>query len=161
MKEKIIMWGAIIGLAILLFLIPTKGNALTKDEIKEYVKNQPFDFQQMTRDSEAYNELLFRERDRIFQFVEIDKYPTVQERRMYYILHAVDVGMTIWALNNRDNVKEGNILLSNNPSNRALITNKLITIPIYQNMNQAQIVTMNHIVGTVIVHNMYVIARYD
>ena len=36
MKEKIIMWGAIIGLAILLFLIPTKGNALTKDEIKEH-----------------------------------------------------------------------------------------------------------------------------
>ena len=30
MKEKIIMWGAIIGLGILLFLIPTKGNALTK-----------------------------------------------------------------------------------------------------------------------------------
>ena len=65
MKEKIIMWGAIIGLAILLFLIPTKGNALTKDEIKEHVKNQPFDFEQITRDSQAYNELLFRERDRI------------------------------------------------------------------------------------------------
>jgi hypothetical protein len=80
---------------------------------------------------------------------------------MYYILHAVDVGMTIWALNNRDNVKEGNVFLNNNPSNRALITNKLMTIPIYQNMNQAQIVTMNHIVGTVIVHNLYVITRYD
>ena len=133
----------------------------TKDEIKEHVKNQPFDFEQITRDSQAYNELLFRERDRIFQFVEIDKYPTVQERRMYYILHAVDVGMTIWALNNRDNVKEGNVFLNNNPSNRALITNKLMTIPIYQNMNQAQIVTMNHIVGTVIVHNLYVITRYD
>ena len=43
MKEKIIMWGAIIGLGILLFLIPPKGNALTKDEIKEYVNNQPVD----------------------------------------------------------------------------------------------------------------------
>ena len=161
MKEKLIMWGAVIGLGILLFLIPTKGSALTKDEIKDHVYNAPFDFEQITRDSEAYKELLFRERNRIFQFVEIDKYPTVQERRMYYILHAVDVGMTIWALNNRDNVKEGNVFLSNNPSNRALITNKLLTIPIYQNMNQAQVVTMNHIVGVVIVHNMYVIARYD
>ena len=161
MKEKLIMWGAVIGLAILLFFIQTKAHSLTKDEIKEFVKTQPFDFEQMTRDSQAYNELLFRERDRIFQFVEIDKYPTVQERRMYYMLHAVDVGMTIWALNNRENVKEGNVFLNNNPSNRALITNKLMTIPIYQNMNQAQIVTMNYIVGTVIVHNMYVIARYD
>ena len=33
------MWGAVIGLGILLFLIPTKGNALTKDEIKEFVKS--------------------------------------------------------------------------------------------------------------------------
>ena len=65
MKEKIIMWGAIIGLAILLLLIPTKGNALTKDEIKDHVYNAPFDFEQITRDSEAYKELLFRERDRI------------------------------------------------------------------------------------------------
>ena len=161
MKEKLIMWGAVIGLGILLFLIPTKGNALTKDEITEFVKTQPFDFEQMTRDSQAYNELLFRERERRLQFVEIDKYPTVQERRMYYILHAVDVGMTIWALNNRDNIKEGNVFLNNNPSNRALITNKLLVVPFYQNMNQAQIVTMNYIVGTVIVHNAYVIARYD
>ena len=38
MKEKIIMWGAIIGLAIIVF-DTNKGNALTKDEIKEYVKS--------------------------------------------------------------------------------------------------------------------------
>ena len=69
--------------------------------------------------------------------------------------------MSIWALNNRDNIKEGNILLSNHPSNRALITNKLLVIPIYQNMSQPQVVVMNHIIGGVIVHNMYVIARYD
>ena len=161
MKEKIIMWGAVIGLAIVLLLIPTKGNALTKDEIKDHVYNAPFDFEQISRDSEAYQELLFRERDRIFQFVEIDKYPTVQERRRYYILHAVDVGMTIWALNNRDNIREGNVFLSENPSNQTLITNKLLTIPIYQNMNQAQIVVMNHITGAVIITNLYVIGTND
>ena len=130
-------------------------------EIKQHVQNQPFDFEQISQDAEAYKTLLFRERQRRLQFVEIDKYPTPQERRMYYILHAVDVGMTIWALNNRDNVKEGNILLNNNPSNRALLSNKLLTIPIYQNMSQPQVVVMNHIIGGVIVHNMYVIARYD
>ena len=130
-------------------------------EIKQHVQNQPFNFEQISQDAEAYKTLLFRERQRRLQFVEIDKYPTPQERRMYYILHAVDVGMTIWALNNRDNVKEGNILLSNNPSNRALLTNKLLTIPIYQNMSQPQVVVMNHIIGGVIVHNMYVINKYD
>ena len=125
MKEKIIMWGAIIGLGILLFLIPTKGNALTKDEIKEYVNNQPFDFVQIKQDKEAYEIYLFRERERRLQFVEIDKYPTAEQRRRYYILHAIDVSMTIWALNNRDNVKEGNIFLNDNPSNQTLIKNKL------------------------------------
>lgn len=130
-------------------------------EIKQHVQNQPFDFEQISQDAEAYKTLLFRERQRRLQFVEIDKYPTPQERRMYYILHAVDVGMTIWALNNRDNVKEGNILLSNNPSNRALLTNKLLVIPIYQNMSQPQVVVMNHIIGGVIIHNMYVINKYD
>ena len=80
---------------------------------------------------------------------------------MYYILNAIDVGMTIWALNNRDNIKEGNIFLNDNPSNQNLIANKLLTIPIYQNMSQPQVVVMNHIVGTVIVHNLYVINRYD
>ena len=155
------MWGAVIGLAIVLLLIPTKGNALTKDEIKDHVYNAPFDFEQISRDSEAYQDLLFRERDRIFQFVEIDKYPTVQERRRYYILHAVDVGMTIWALNNRDNIREGNIFLSDNPSNQTLITNKLLAIPIYQNSNQPQVVVMNYITSTVILHNLYVINKYD
>ena len=152
----------IIGYMLLGLMISFEINAQPSlYEIKQHVQNQPFDFEQISQDAEAYKTLLFRERQRRLQFVEIDKYPTPQERRMYYILHAVDVGMTIWALNNRDNVKEGNILLNNNPSNRALLSNKLLTIPIYQNMSQPQVVVMNHIIGGVIVHNMYVIARYD
>ena len=121
----------------------------------------PFDFEQISKDSQAYRESVFRERDRIFEFVEINKYPTPEERKWYYVLHAIDVGMSIWALNNRDNIKEGNILLSNHPSNRALITNKLLVIPIYQNMSQPQVVVMNHIIGGVIIHNLYIINRYD
>ena len=154
-------------LKILLLIITTTPlsamaeSVVLKQDIKDYVQNMPFDFEQISKDSQAYRESVFRERDRIFEFVEINKYPTAQERRMYYILNAVDVGMTIWALNNRDNIKEGNILLSNNPSNRALITNKLLIVPIYQNMNQPQVVVMNHIIGGVIVHNLYIINRYD
>ena len=152
----------IIGYMLLGLMISFEINAQPSIyEIKQHVQNQPFDFEQISQDAEAYKTLLFRERQRRLQFVEIEKYPTPQERRMYYILHAVDVGMTIWALNNRDNVKEGNILLSNNPSNRALLTNKLLVIPIYQNMSQPQVVVMNHIIGGVIIHNMYVINKYD
>ena len=89
-------------------------------------------------------------------------FPSQGERCAQYLGRvALDVGMTIWALNNRENIKEGNILLSNNPSNRALITNKLLIIPIYQNMSQPQVVVMNHIIGGVILHNLYIINRYD
>ena len=136
-------------------------SVVLKQDIKDFVQNMPFDFEQISKDSQAYRESVFRERDRIFQFVEINKYPTPEQRKWYYVLNALDVGMTIWALNNRENIKEGNILLSNNPSNRALITNKLLIIPIYQNMSQPQVVVMNHIIGGVIVHNLYIINRYD
>ena len=159
MKAKVIIWSAIIGLALLMFL-PTAG-AMTKEEIKQYVQNQPFDFQQMSQDAETYKSYVFRERERRLQFVDIDKYPTPQQRRRFYILHAMDVGMTIWALNNRDSIKEGNMFLGEQPSNQALITNKLLVIPIYQNMSQPQVVVMNHIIGGVIVHNLYVINKYD
>lgn len=136
-------------------------SVVLKQDIKDFVQNMPFDFEQISKDSQAYRESVFRERERIFEFVEINKYPTPEERKWYYVLHAIDVGMSIWALNNRDNIKEGNILLSNNPSNRALITNKLLVIPIYQNMSQPQVVVMNHIIGGVIIHNLYIINRYD
>ena len=154
-------------LKILLLIITTTPlsamaeSVVLKQDIKDYVQNMPFDFEQISKDSQAYRESVFRERDRIFEFVEINKYPTPEERKWYYVLNAIDVGMTIWALNNRENIKEGNILLSNNPSNRALITNKLLIIPIYQNMSQPQVVVMNHIIGGVIIHHLYIIKRYD
>ena len=152
-------------LFIFLIIFPlsvmAEESSFDKQDIKQFVREMPFDFEQINQDSQAYRESVFRERERIFQFVEIDKYPTPEERKWYYVLNAIDLGMSIWALNNRDNIKEGNVLLSNNPSNRALITNKLLIIPIYQNMNQPQVVVMNHIIGGVIVHNLYVINKYD
>ena len=75
--------------------------SFNKQDIKEFVNEMPFDFEQISQDAEAYKIYLFRERERRLQFVDIDKYPTPQERRRYYILHAIDVSMTIWALNNR------------------------------------------------------------
>ena len=93
-------------LLLLSIMIPLSAMAeelsFNKQDIKEHVQNAPFDFEQINKDAEAYKTLLFKERKRRLQFVEIDKYPTPQERRWYYILNAVDVGMTIWALNNRD-----------------------------------------------------------
>lgn len=150
----------LISIIIPLSVMPEELS-FNKQDIKEFVNEMPFDFEQISQDAEAYKIYLFRERERRLQFVDIDKYPTPQERRRYYILHAIDVSMTIWALNNRDNIKEGNIFLNDHPSNQTLITNKLLAIPIYQNSNQPQVVVMNYITSTVILHNLYVINKYD
>ena len=69
--------------------------------------------------------------------------------------------MSIWALNNRDNVKEGNPILGDYPSKASMVSLKLLTIPIYQNFEQGQIVIMNYVMGAGIVNNLYVISRYD
>ena len=44
-------------------------------KLNNMCKIHPFDFVQIKQDAEAYETLLFRERERRLQFVEIDKYP--------------------------------------------------------------------------------------
>ena len=86
-------------LKILLLIITTTPlsamaeSVVLKQDIKDYVQNMPFDFQQISKDSLAYRESVFRERDRIFEFVEINKYPTPEERKWYYVLNAIDVSV--------------------------------------------------------------------
>ena len=75
----------IIGYMLLGLMISFEINAQPSIyEIKQHVQNQPFDFEQISQDAEAYKTLLFRERQRRLQFVEIDKYPTPQERQKSY-----------------------------------------------------------------------------
>ena len=56
-------------------------SVLSKDQIMEYIHTMPYDFEQISKDSKAYDELLFRERERRLQFVEIEKYPTPTQRK--------------------------------------------------------------------------------
>ena len=44
------------------------GHSVTLDEIKEHVYNEPFNFEQMDKDSKHF-ESIFRERERIFQVI--------------------------------------------------------------------------------------------
>ena len=49
----------IIGYMLLALMISFEANALTKEEVKEYVQNQPFNFEQINKDAEAYKSVLF------------------------------------------------------------------------------------------------------
>ena len=40
-------------------------SVVLKQDIKDFVQNMPFDFEQISKDSQAYRESVFRERDRI------------------------------------------------------------------------------------------------
>ena len=104
---------------------------------------------------------LERER-KAFQFIDVDRIPSDRDLRISKILHTLDVMTTIYAMENRDNIREGNLLLPDKPSNEQLIGQKAILLTLaHHNMEQGQIVIINWFTGVAVVRNLYVISRYD
>ena len=96
-----------------------------------------------------------------FQFIHVDNIPTEKELRISKILHAMDVASTIYGLKH-SNVKEGNLLLPENPSNAQLIGQKTILLTlVHHNMEAEQIVVMNWATGMAVARNIYIINKYD
>jgi len=70
--------------------------------------------------------------------------------------------MTIHALNQSDLITEGNFFLNARPSNRALITHKMIVAPLVeQNMNYYQLEFVNLMLEVAILRNLYIMQKYD
>jgi hypothetical protein len=96
-----------------------------------------------------------------FQFVHVDNIPTERELRISKILHTMDVMTTIYGLKNAD-VKEGNLLLPEDPSNAQLIGQKTILLTlVHHNFEAEQIVVMNWATGIAVARNIYIINKYD
>jgi len=105
---------------------------------------------------------LEKQRRKAFQFVHVENIPTDRDLRISKILHTLDVMTTIYAMENRENIREGNILLGPRPSNANIIGQKTIMLTLVNhNFEREQIVFMNWVAGAVIVNNLYVIDRYD
>ncbi len=69
---------------------------------------------------------------------------------------------TIYALENKDNVKESNPILGESPNTIELIGLKLLVLPfIHQNSSEYAMTYFNTVTTAVVVHNLYVINRYD
>jgi len=97
-----------------------------------------------------------------FQFIDVDNIPSERDLRISKILHSLDVMTTIYAMENRDNIKEGNWLLPDKPSNEQLIGQKAILLTLaHHNMEEGQIVIINWFTGFAVARNLYVINRYD
>ena len=70
--------------------------------------------------------------------------------------------MTMYALDQSPNIKEGNFLLNERPSNSSLITHKLIISPLVeQNMNYYQLEFVNLMLEVAILRNLYIMQKYD
>jgi len=103
---------------------------------------------------------LERER-KAFQFVDVRNPPTDQQLRMSKILHTLDVAITIYGLKNA-NVKEGNPLLSETPTDGQLISQKaaLLTL-VHHNFEEGQMIVVNWATGVAVVRNAYIINKYE
>ena len=69
---------------------------------------------------------------------------------------------TIYALENRDNVKEGNPILGEQPESWEVVGLKLTILPfVHQNSSEYAMTYFNTVTTAVVAHNFYVIFRYD
>ena len=120
----------------------------------------PFDFEQIEEDSKLIKDWEDRNRYRIFNNPK--PLPTKQQIRYSWIIHTLDVASTIYALENRDNVKEGNPILGEQPESWEVIGLKLTVLPfVHQNSNEYAMTYFNTITTAVVLNNLRVIYKYE
>ena len=118
-------------------------------------------FEQIKNDAYLLELNLAKKRKR-YQIIDVENYPTKKELRRSIIIHSLDVATTIYALENRTNVKEGNLILGPHPEVHEVILLKAFVLPfVHQNFEREQLVFMNWAGGVAVTNNLYIINRYD
>ena len=98
-----------------------------------------FNFEQIQRDAKLIEEAAAARRKR-FRFREIKNEPTLCQLRYSWFINSLDVGTSIYAINNRNNLVESNILLGNRPDEREFLALKLTTVPVaHSNLNKEEL----------------------
>ena len=148
----------LITLFLTLLVIPLSVSA--NQEVDLTLPETPFDYEQMERDGQLIKEWEERQYYRIFN--NPDPLPTREQIRYSWIVHTLDMATTIYALENRDNVKEGNLILGESPNNIEIVGLKLLILPIvHQNSSEHAMVYFNTITTAAVINNLYIINRYD
>ena len=120
----------------------------------------PFDHEQIEEDSKLIKDWEDRNKYRIFNNPK--PLPTKEQIRYSWIIHTLDIASTIYALENRDNVKEGNPILGERPESWEIVGLKLTVLPfIHQNSSEYAMTYFNTVTTAAVVHNLYVIHRYE
>ena len=108
------------------------------------------------------NFILEKDSKPMFRIVEVRKEPYSEDLRMSILLHSLDVMTTIYAMENRDNLIEGNPFLSARPEPEEIILQKAITLTLlHHNFEAGQIYLLNWFTAAATLRNMYMISKYD
>jgi len=89
------------------------------------LEKEPFDFKQIQTDA-----VVIEQDRRRFNFIKLDNPVSDETLTKYYIWNALDFATTAYALENREQVKEGNLILGEDPSLDRLLLHKLILAPL-------------------------------
>ena len=116
-----------------------------------------FNFEQIQRDAKLIEEAAAARRKR-FRFRIIEDEPTIQQIRYSWFINSLDVGTSIYAINNRNNLVESNIILGNRPEEWEFLALKLTTVPIaHSNLDTHELKILNSILTFVVARNLYLI----
>ena len=120
---------------------------------------QEFDYEQMKRDSRMIKD--WEDRNNL-RFWDNEPYPSKEQIRYSWRIHALDMITTIYALENRDTIKEANWVLGEEPEMHEVVALKLLVLPfLHQNSNEHMMVYFNAVTTATVVNNLYVINKYD
>ena len=120
---------------------------------------QEFNFEQIEKDRKLIKD--WKDRSRV-KFWDNKPYPSEEQIRYSWRIHALDMMTTVYALENRDNIKEANWILGEQPEIHEVIALKLLVLPfVHQNSNEHMMVYFNAVTTATVVNNLYVINKYD
>ena len=116
-----------------------------------------FNFEQIQRDAKLIKEAAAARRKR-FRFRIVEDEPTIQQIRYSWFIHSLDAGTSIYAINNRNNLIESNIILGDRPEEWEFLALKLTTVPIaHSNLDTHELKILNSILTFVVARNLYLI----
>ena len=116
-----------------------------------------FNFEQIERDAKLIEEAAAARRKR-FRFREIKNEPTLCQIRYSWFINSLDIGTSIYAINNRNNLVESNIILGDRPEEWEFLALKLTTVPIaHSNLDTHELKILNSILTFVVARNLYLI----
>ena len=118
-----------------------------------------FDFEQIKEDAERLEATEFR----------IDFNLENPKHKYFAVIHALDIASTMYAMENRNSLYEGNPLLPEKPELEEIIIQKTLSIYLLRHVgifselpeDQWHIDASNVVMTAVVINNLYQINKYD